>query len=287
MSLIDRARRAAPPGGLHLPPAAAADLARAAGSLDALLLALIPLARSLSVPKLSGFQVGAVALGTAGAVYFGANLEPDSASLAATVHAEQSAVVNAILHGEPGVERLAVSSPPCGYCRQFLYELTSADRLQIILADRPPTPFLSLLPGPFGPRDLGLEGALPPAKPAELAWINAGAGPAAEAALAAARRSYAPYTGALAGLGLVIRRPDGTTATFGGPYLENVAFNPSLSPVQTVLIALAVAETPAAIMEATLVQLHDSKLNHATATVELLSRLAPGVKLKVYTVRRA
>ena len=37
-------------------------------------------------------------------MYFGANLEPDSASLAATVHAEQSAVVNAILHGESGVE---------------------------------------------------------------------------------------------------------------------------------------------------------------------------------------
>ena len=55
---------------------------------------------------------------------------------------------------------LAVSAAPCGYCRQFLNELTTASTLQIILPDTPTTLLTALLPDAFGPTDLGVTAAL-------------------------------------------------------------------------------------------------------------------------------
>jgi cytidine deaminase len=293
VNLLEKAKalatRAAEAGGsLRLPADDVRDLARSAGGpVDRLLLELIPLARELALPRLSGFAVGAVALGSSGALYLGANCEPDDSSVAHTIHAEQSAVASAVLHGEAGVERLAVSAPPCGYCRQFLYELSTADRLQVLLAGRPPIRLTGLLPEAFGPRDLGVQGGLPSATPSRLEWIAPTSGPAAEAALSAARRSYAPYTGAVAGIGLVARCGQGRTITVGGMYLENAAFNPSLSPLQTALVALTTAACPIdGIVEAALVQLPDSRVWHADAASALLAHLAPGAHLHTHLVRR-
>ncbi len=275
---------------LRLPPAAVDELGRPfGGSIDRLMLGLIPLASRLAQPRLSGFRVGAVALGSSGTLYLGANLELDDSSLAQTVHAEQAAVTGAVLGGETGVERLAVSAPPCGYCRQFLYELATASRLQILLADRPPTPLVDLLPGAFGPADLGVVGGLAGGPRSRLEWVSSAPGPAAEAAMAAAELSYAPYTGAVAGLGLVVRPRGGEVdRAVRGPYLENAAFNPSLSPLQTALIALSISGlSDAEISGAALVQLHDTKVAHADAARSLLSRLAPQLTLEVCTIRRA
>ena len=45
------------------------------------------------------------------------------------------------MHDEPGIEAIAVSAPPCGHCRQFLYEFSDGRDIQILLAgsaaDRP------------------------------------------------------------------------------------------------------------------------------------------------------
>ena len=230
-------------GVFRLPPAAVCDLAlEFGGSVEQLMVALIPLARRAARPQLSGFDVGAVAEGTSGALYFGANFELDTSTLAQTIHAEQSAVACAIMGGEAGVERLAVSAPPCGHCRQFLHELSSASRLRILLAGKPPATLTELIPGAFGPGDLGVVGGLSGRELAALEWVRRGTSPAADAALAAARMSYAPYTGALAGVALSLAAPsesggDGTTLV-AGSYLENAAFNPSLSPLQTSLIVL-------------------------------------------------
>ena len=278
--------------GFRLPPEAVDELAReTGGTVEQLMLALIPLARSLAQPRLSGFSVGAVAQGSSGTLYFGANSELDASSVVHTVHAEQAAVVCAIIQKETGIEKLAVSAPPCGYCRQFLYELSTADRLLVVLAGKPPTRLTELLPGAFGPSDLGVQGGMPGRNGVELEWVVPGSGPAAEAAMVAARVSYAPYTGAVAGAGLVARFCDGAgverLTTVGGPYLENAAFNPSLSPLQTSLVALMAASiAPMEIIEAALVQLHDSKVAHADAAGVLLARLAPQVKLQVFTTQR-
>ena len=58
-----------------------------------------------------------------------------------------------------------------------------------------------------------------------------------EAAAAAAQRSYAPYSGAAAGVALLFE--DGRIAA--GSYLESAAFNPSMPPMQAALIT-AIAE---------------------------------------------
>lgn len=115
-------------GGGWLPATDADELVRQSGRpIELLLLDLIPLASRFAQPALSGFQVGAVAQGDSGAIYLGANVEFAGCTLNQTVHAEQAAVINAAAHRETGIARLAVSAAPCGYCRQFLYELASAN----------------------------------------------------------------------------------------------------------------------------------------------------------------
>ena len=95
---------------------------------------LLPLlassAKPLSGCLISGFEVGAAALGESGAVYLGTNVEFPGHQLQQSIHAEQFVVANAHAHGERGLVRLCVNAPPCGLCRQFLQELPNAGALQ-------------------------------------------------------------------------------------------------------------------------------------------------------------
>lgn len=74
----------------------------------------------------SGFKVGAAVLVASGEIYSGANVENASYSL--SVCAERAAIVAAVSSGELRLKRLAVAAaggedaPPCGACRQALYE---------------------------------------------------------------------------------------------------------------------------------------------------------------------
>ena len=161
--------------------------------------------------------------GNRGAIYFGANLEILGCALNQTVHAEQATVVNAVAHGETGLARIAVSAPPCGYCRQFLIELATADQLQVLLAGKPPTRLADYLPEAFGPAELDVAGGLLRHQSHKLDWVSPsnGSNPTAEAAFAAATCAYAPYTQALAGAAVTTR----AGKTFAGPYLENAALS--------------------------------------------------------------
>ena len=123
------------------------------------LLTLLPQAAAFARPPISNFRVGAIARGTSGKLYFGTNVEFAGEALSFTVHAEQSAVVNAWMSGETGIDVVATSAAPCGYCRQFLNELLTARELLVVM----PTgsrPLSELLPDSFGPRDLGIDGGL-------------------------------------------------------------------------------------------------------------------------------
>ncbi len=125
-----------------LPAEAVARLAGSPANIGKLMMELLPLAEEFAVTPLSGYPVGAVAAGLPKGdggwcnLYLGANLELRNAALNFTTHAEQAAVNNAWLNGEPGIQMLAVSAAPCGYCRQFLYELTTARRLLILIPKR-------------------------------------------------------------------------------------------------------------------------------------------------------
>jgi cytidine deaminase len=226
---------------------------------------LVPLAAErYALPPISGFRVGAVARGSSGAFYLGANLELPGTTLGSTVHAEQSAVANAWLGGEEGLAAIAVSAAPCGHCRQFLNELTTAATLEVLVAGREPRLLAELLPESFGPADLGVRAGLMSPRANGLALDSSD--PLVLAALAAAEASYAPYSRAFAGVAL----ETATGAVYTGRYAENAAFNPSLTPLACALALRALGGGGgAALTRAVLVEA-PTQVSQAAATAEAL-----------------
>jgi cytidine deaminase len=228
---------------------------------------LLAEAAKLARPPVSNYFVGAVVRGTTtGKLYFGANLEFAGEALSFTVHAEQSAVTNAWVHGEAGIDLVAVTAPPCGYCRQFLNELVTADSLQISINGEEEHPLSYFLPRAFGPRDLGVDGGL--MAPMDHALVVNDTDELVQAALRAAKMSYAPYSRSFAGVAL--RTRDGRI--FIGPYAENAAFNPSMEPLEVALSVLNLAGGDLGdIAEAVLVEteggMHESAARTVLATV--------------------
>ncbi|MFP5236435.1 MAG: cytidine deaminase [Acidobacteriota bacterium] len=247
-------------------------------TIEQFMLALIPEAQQYARPPISNFLVGAVALGASGSIYFGANYEFVGQALSFTVHGEQAATAHAISCGETGMQMLAVSAAPCGYCRQFLYELTTASTLQILLPNTPATLLTSLLPDAFGPQDLGVTAALmsPQAHAMKLA---APADPVVDAALAAANSSYAPYTSSYAGVALKTR--DG--GIFSGSVAENAAFNPSMSPLEAAVVSLIIqgGKSYSDIVDAVLVEAAHAKASQVAATRAVLAAIT-SVPLRIH-----
>ena len=257
-----------------------AQFLRSSGmTIEQLMLALIPLAQKYAIPPISNFFVGAVALGASGSIYFGANYEFVGQALSFTVHGEQAATAHAISCGEIGMQMLAVSAAPCGYCRQFLYELTTASTLLILLPNTPPALLTSLIPNAFGPGDLGVTAALmsPQAHGMKLSAAEGDA--VVQAALKAANASYAPYTFNYAGVALKTR--DG--GIFTGSIAENAAFNPSMSPLEAAVVSLVISggKSYDHIVDAVLVEAAVSKASQVAATHAVLSTIT-SVPLRAY-----
>ena len=229
-----------------------AALLAAGDTVDEVMCRSLPWAVAFSDAPVSGFAVGAIAAGASGALYAGANLEFAGLPLAASVHAEQSAVVNAWMHGERAIRAIAASAAPCGHCRQFLVELGDPRNLTVLVPQQPPATLAELLPQAFGPHDLGVaaDGLLAAHDAPIDAHIDAN-DELARAALAAAHASYAPYTRAYAGIAL--RLAGGKIVT--GRYAESAAYNPSLPALQAALAQLALAHTDrSTIVEAVLIE---------------------------------
>jgi cytidine deaminase len=263
----------------------AADLAKFLGVAEAEVpLALVPLAACYALPPISRFYVGAVGVGsTTGNLYFGANAEFPGAVLSASVHAEQAVTTNAWLNGEEGLTTIAVSDAPCGYCRQFLNELTTAETLQIVTKKHGTHDLTALLLDAFGPQDLGKTERLMAREHHELELAES-SDPVVAEALAAASRSYAPYSCGFAGVALETANGD----VFAGRYAENAAYNPSMSPLAAALTMWRLAGARASIARAVLVQV-PSPVDHVATTNVLLEAAAPApVELEVYvaTARR-
>jgi len=245
------------------------DEIRAQTGLDnrELTFALLPLAAGCAVAPLSSFNVGALALGKSGHLYFGANMEFSGATMQQTVHAEQSAVTHAWLRGERALEAITVNYTPCGHCRQFMNELNSGTHLRIHLPGREPATLGDYLPDAFGPRDLAIKTLL-------LDDVDHGllikGDELCKAALEAANRSHAPYSQALSGVAL--QMADG--AIFAGSYAENAAFNPTLPPLQAALILLNMAGYDVKqIQRAVLAEEPDARVIQRQATAATLQAL--------------
>ncbi|MDZ7637205.1 MAG: cytidine deaminase [Bryobacterales bacterium] len=104
----------------------------------------------------SGFKVGAALLAEDGRIFAGCNVEAANYSL--TVCAERVALLKAISEGARGFKAIAVvaaaekPTPPCGSCRQLLWELCGD--ITLILANgtgaQQAITLAELLPEPFG-----------------------------------------------------------------------------------------------------------------------------------------
>ena len=254
------------------------DLAAAIPTrVESTLLLLVPFAQCYAIPLVSDYPVGVVAQGTTGAAYFGANMEYSGTALSFTVHGEQSATTNAWLNGEQGLRSIAISAAPCGYCRQFLYEITTAATLEVLLTGQPPQPLTALIPEAFGPRDLGASTALMSPEDHGLKLDPPPTDPVVSAALAAANASYAPYTNGYAGVAI----STASGATYTGRYAENAAFNPSMSPLTSALTMRSLGGDSAdAITKAVLVQA-PSPADHAHVTAEALATVS-SAEVQVY-----
>jgi cytidine deaminase len=259
---------------------AVASIERA--SVDELMLDLLPIAQRRSLAPLSHYHVGAVARGSSGSLYLGANLEVPGHMLGLSVHAEQSAVANAFMHGEGGLTSIAITAAPCGHCRQFLNELSNAPDLKLIIKGSEPAKLPALLPAAFGPNELGVAERLFSSRKVNLELIEGVSDELTSAALEAAAKSYAPYTKAHSGVALVAS----TKTVYAGSYLENVAFNPSLSPLQAALVGLIMAdEEPGRISSVVLVELEGAGISQMSATQAVLDGLAPGARLRRVAAR--
>lgn len=167
---------------------------------DELRVALLPFAAAYSYAPISEFYVGAIVRGLSGRLYFGANMEIIGAQLGQTVHAEQSAISHAWMKGETGLKDITINYSPCGHCRQFMNELTTADTLVVQLPQRDAMTLQEYLPESFGPKDLGITDALMSPKQHGLSTAETDA--LILSAVDALNRSHSPYTQNLSGVAI-------------------------------------------------------------------------------------
>ena len=190
---------------------------------------LLKLATCFSVAPISGFYVGAIAVGKSGKLYLGANIEFQGVPLSASLHAEQSAILNAWMHEEREVVVLHVSETPCGHCRQFMRELSNPSTLKIHCNGQT-YQIEDLLPLAFGENRQKGHGLLD-STGTNLEPEKTKPETQAQLAINAAQRSYTPYSHSPEGF--VAQCLDGHS--FCGRAAESIAFNPSVPGVVVAL----------------------------------------------------
>ena len=117
-------------------------------------------ARQRAYAPYSNYRVGAALLTSSGKFFTGCNVE--NAAYPTSLCAERVAVFKAVSEGEREFVAVAVvtgnAGAPCGSCRQVLAEFGLETRVLIADAEgslKQETSLSELLPGAFGPGDLG------------------------------------------------------------------------------------------------------------------------------------
>ncbi|CAK9134942.1 unnamed protein product [Ilex paraguariensis] len=273
-----------------------------------LLPTLVKSAQDLARPPISNYHVGAVGLSSDGRIFLGVNLEFPGLPLHHSVHAEQFLITNLAVHRSPRLLYLAVSSAPCGHCRQFLQELRHASDLQILITSEKQThkepifkPLSSILPNPFGPCDLldeetplllenhnnGLS-IIPKTMDSNCGNLCNGVcesllkneSQLKVSALEAANSSHAPYSGCPSGVSLM----DCDGKIYKGCYMESAAYNPSLGPVQAALVAYVAGGGGGyqRIVAAVLVEKEGTKVRQEDTARLLLKMISPKCEFRVF-----
>ena len=255
-------------------------LLKCSGLNDAdLRVALLPLAACYAHVPISKFYVGAIARGLTGTLYFGANMEFSGVQLGQSIHAEQAAISHAWMKGETGIKDVTVNHTPCGHCRQFMNELTTASSLMIQLPQRDELSLQHYLPESFGPDDLDIAQRL--MDKSHQGVEHPLDDPLLTQALAALNLSHAPYTHNVSGVALRTTTQD----TFQGAYAENAAFNPSLAPLQVALIQMRMAGLDFSLVtHVALVEMGNTPISHLDSTQATLDGLNPDIEFSYASV---
>ncbi|XP_010447830.1 PREDICTED: cytidine deaminase 6-like [Camelina sativa] len=263
---------------------------------------LMKKALSLARVPISIFGVGVVGVTSKCKVFLGVNVEFKGVPLHHSIHGEQFLVTNLALNSvEEELTHIAVSNDgtkfgaPCGHCRQFYQELGTPPKVEILIkkSDEDIGEYKSiesLMPESFGPEYL-----LPKDYPLllaqrdnQLVLLDTSEKICSDLekcphlkcrALAAANKSYAPYSKSPSGVALKC-----DDKVYRGWYLESAAYNPSLGPVQAALVdfvARSGGKEFEDITEAVLVEKGDATVFQEDTARIFLKKIAPNCDFKV------
>lgn len=237
---------------------------------------LLSHAETYAQPRISGFTVGAVGLCEgSGDLILGGNLEFFGTSLQNTIHGEGFVAIRAFQRGQILSVLALGEAHPCGHCRQTLTEFSNGRDLVLIDPKGYRLLLSDLYPWPFDPAYLNQSGA----QSGQLHGFVSEGVPPDVAAVLTNTPIHAPYSDAPAAL--VVQQAGRLIA---GGSIENVAFNPSLTPLQTAMVALiAQGGHPDQITRAWLVQRQGCAVNYASTISAFLAAIAPNAQLECVT----
>ncbi|KAK2946459.1 putative Cytidine deaminase [Blattamonas nauphoetae] len=208
--------------------------------------ALAQLIAPFALAPLSEFHVGACTFGQTGNAYLGVNMEFTGTTINQNVHAEQCAITNAWLRGEKQLVRMCTTETPCGHCRQFMAELPGFDEFEICVVGKPTKLIQEFLPEAFRPVALNIDWKK--INPFISTFNNAtldsdiSSLPENQKSLVnktfdAFKKAYSPFQisqTSPSAAGIRLKNGD----VFSAGYLENIAFNPSMMPLNAALVAM-------------------------------------------------
>ncbi|CAH8322231.1 unnamed protein product [Eruca vesicaria subsp. sativa] len=255
----------------------------------------LPRVRSRSFPGKT--PTLAAGFGSSRKIYLGINIQLPGLPLHHSIHAEQFLLANLALNNERQLTHLAITSDgiyfdaPSGYCRQFLHETREASSIQILIKDATRgeagrfETLQNLFPRTIRPtiffQPLLLE---PHDNKLTLSTYHDLVGNICEelercnhlncTALAAANRSYTPFTKSSSGVALL----DNVGRVYRGWYMETVECGLSLGLVQAALVDFVARGGTEfnTIVQAVLVEKKDALVSQEKTTRMILKKITNG-----------
>jgi cytidine deaminase len=231
--------------------------------------------KKLAKPLVSGYKVSCI-VQTETIDYDGINVEITPQY---NIHAEQSAIHNAIVNGATQIKSIYLQDSPCGHCRQFINEID--ENIEIFFKGET-VKIKDLIPNSFGQEEL-LGKKVSPfvefSNPIEhfvnpMDYIDD-----IKESIAAFEYmcSFSPYT--KSNCGLIISTDN---SLFRGRYIEAAAFNMSVLPIMGAFSQFFLSGNDIySIRDVILVENKNRPVNHGKITKEILSYLQIEDKLKV------
>jgi cytidine deaminase len=201
-----------------------------------------------------------------------------------TIHGEQFAVSLAYsLGGVKGFDIFAQQAPSCGHCVQFLNEIKGAKEIEYIIPDYSKAKLGSMMKYTFSPEALGLKTRLFSSPEFELEKISASRNQEAASKLfEVTQRSYAPYSQCPGGA--IILSKSGKM--YWGSYIENVAFNPVVTPFHAALIhMISKGETYLDIERVLIAEKENCSVSHSKPADSLLDSINRKATLEVIKLK--